>query len=204
MPTNLVKTKKDEAIWAKAKAKAAKQGKADDWPYVNSIFQNMQGKEAASILAGICKKAGYGGSFSYYNSFSPGAKGNAANRYYGLWAQPNIMRRDFGIQSGVSGGSSARRDALFAAQARRAAGNADWRSGASPAHRDPEGRTTNPEKLIARMQDANNAPESLREALGNPNFNRAIKRRTDPSPEVRTRKMSSLQIMRTCGLAQFK
>jgi len=60
MPTNLVKTKRDEGLWSKAKAQAAKQGHAEDWAYVNGIYQRMQGggsKKTASLLQGIRKSA---------------------------------------------------------------------------------------------------------------------------------------------------
>jgi hypothetical protein len=43
MPTNVVKTKKDEELWAKAKAQAAKEGKGNNYAYVMGIFQNMKG-----------------------------------------------------------------------------------------------------------------------------------------------------------------
>jgi len=33
----------DERLWAKAKAQAAKQGRAKDWAYVMGIYQNMKG-----------------------------------------------------------------------------------------------------------------------------------------------------------------
>jgi hypothetical protein len=47
MPHNMVETKKDEGAWKRAKARAAKQGHSEDWPYVVSIFQSMTGKGTA-------------------------------------------------------------------------------------------------------------------------------------------------------------
>lgn len=44
MPTNLVKTAKDEELWNRAKAIAAKEGQAGNYAYINSIYQNMKGK----------------------------------------------------------------------------------------------------------------------------------------------------------------
>lgn len=51
MPANLVKTPKDEKLWSKAKAIAAKEGHKEDWAYINSIYQNMKGGEKKSSLA---------------------------------------------------------------------------------------------------------------------------------------------------------
>lgn len=47
MPTNVVKTKKDEKHWSKAKAIAAKSGHSKDWAYIMGIYQKMSGKEHA-------------------------------------------------------------------------------------------------------------------------------------------------------------
>ena len=48
MPLNSVKTKKDEELWSRAKAQAAKQGHEEDWAYVMSIYQSMKGKKKSS------------------------------------------------------------------------------------------------------------------------------------------------------------
>jgi len=55
MPTNLVRTKKDEELWSRAKARAAEQGHKEDWAYVNGIYQRMKGntKKTASLLHAI-------------------------------------------------------------------------------------------------------------------------------------------------------
>ena len=43
MPTNVVKTKRDEHLWKKARARAAAEGHAKDWPYIMGIYQKMKG-----------------------------------------------------------------------------------------------------------------------------------------------------------------
>lgn len=43
MPASVVKTKKDEMIWKKAKAQAKKQGQEENYAYVMSIYKNMGG-----------------------------------------------------------------------------------------------------------------------------------------------------------------
>jgi hypothetical protein len=48
MPSNLVKTPKDEKLWEKAKDSAAEQGQEDNWAYINGIYQKMQGRKAAA------------------------------------------------------------------------------------------------------------------------------------------------------------
>ncbi len=61
MPSGLVKTKRDEELWSKAKSQAAKQGHTEDWAYVNGIYQKMKGhtKKTASLslLNGVMKNA---------------------------------------------------------------------------------------------------------------------------------------------------
>lgn len=51
MPTNLVKTEHDEKLWSSAKAQAKAQGHAEDWAYVNSIYQSMKKEGMLSKLA---------------------------------------------------------------------------------------------------------------------------------------------------------
>ena len=41
MPTNVVKTPADEEKWEKAKAQAAKQGKAENYAYIMGIYKSM-------------------------------------------------------------------------------------------------------------------------------------------------------------------
>lgn len=43
MPSNLVKTKKDEKYWNRAKEKAEEAGHKDNWAYVVSIYKRMRG-----------------------------------------------------------------------------------------------------------------------------------------------------------------
>jgi hypothetical protein len=58
MPSNLVKTHRDEELWSKAKARAAEQGHKGDWAYINGIYQRMKGhKKTASLLNAIQKEA---------------------------------------------------------------------------------------------------------------------------------------------------
>lgn len=45
MPTNLVKTERDERLWNKAELLAAKAGHAKDWKYVNGIYQKLKGSD---------------------------------------------------------------------------------------------------------------------------------------------------------------
>ena len=44
MPSSMVKGKKKEAAWSKAKEAAAKEGKGDNYAYITSIFKSMSGK----------------------------------------------------------------------------------------------------------------------------------------------------------------
>lgn len=53
MPPNMVDTAADEKAWKRAKKRAAKQGHAEDWPYVVRIFQSMAGKGTAKGIPGI-------------------------------------------------------------------------------------------------------------------------------------------------------
>jgi len=42
MPANIVKSKSDEALWARAKIQAAKQDQGDNYSYITSIFKKMK------------------------------------------------------------------------------------------------------------------------------------------------------------------
>lgn len=46
---NIVKTKKDESLWSRAKVKAAEQGHEKDWPYIVAIFKSMKGEKTANV-----------------------------------------------------------------------------------------------------------------------------------------------------------
>lgn len=48
MPTNVVKTKEDERLWQKAKARAKEQGKADNYAYIMGIYKQMNPKMASA------------------------------------------------------------------------------------------------------------------------------------------------------------
>lgn len=60
MPTNLVKTKRDEKLWAKATAQAAKQGKEDNFAYITSIYESMKGKKKSASVktAALARRCG--------------------------------------------------------------------------------------------------------------------------------------------------
>jgi hypothetical protein len=62
-PANVVKTARDERLWREAKASAARQGRARDWPYVMGIFQHMKhrtGSEPVSNPEGKARWQKYG------------------------------------------------------------------------------------------------------------------------------------------------
>lgn len=42
MPSNLVRNKEDESLWAKAKAHAKAEGHGKDYAYITSIFERMR------------------------------------------------------------------------------------------------------------------------------------------------------------------
>lgn len=46
MPKGLVKTPHDERLWRRAKAQAAKQGRAGDYAYITGIYRGMKGSTA--------------------------------------------------------------------------------------------------------------------------------------------------------------
>lgn len=53
MPTNAVKTARDEHLWEQAKKIAEKQGRSKDYAYIMGIFQRSKGeKSMAALLAG--------------------------------------------------------------------------------------------------------------------------------------------------------
>lgn len=61
MAPNMVDTAAEEKAWKKAKARAAKEGHAEDWPYVVAIFQAMTGKKGAAKGARLDPSTGMGG-----------------------------------------------------------------------------------------------------------------------------------------------
>ena len=59
MPNNLVKSERDEELWAKATTAAEKQGKSKNYAYINGIYQKMKGhKKTAGVLAGVRRAMG--------------------------------------------------------------------------------------------------------------------------------------------------
>lgn len=60
MPPNMVDTAAEEKAWKRAKARAAKEGHAEDWPYVVAIFQSMTGKKGAAKGARLDPSTGMG------------------------------------------------------------------------------------------------------------------------------------------------
>lgn len=68
MPANVVKSKKDEALWDAAKRRATELGHGKDWDYVMAIFQatkkprpityEMDSKEKAALRR-EAKELGY-------------------------------------------------------------------------------------------------------------------------------------------------
>lgn len=48
MPSNLVKTPRDEHLWSKAKQRAKEEGRTDDYAYINGIYQRMKGNRSAA------------------------------------------------------------------------------------------------------------------------------------------------------------
>lgn len=52
MPSNVVKSKRDERLWQKAKKQAKKQGKAGEYDYIMGIYQKMKGHDKKGSLRG--------------------------------------------------------------------------------------------------------------------------------------------------------
>lgn len=48
MPSNVVRTPRDEHLWEKAKQVAASQGHAKEYDYIMGIYKKMQGGETTS------------------------------------------------------------------------------------------------------------------------------------------------------------
>lgn len=49
-PASVVRTARDERLWRMAKASAARQGRAREWPYVMGIFQRMKHREGGATM----------------------------------------------------------------------------------------------------------------------------------------------------------
>ena len=69
MPSNLVKTDKEEKLWNKAKSLAEEQGHKEDWPYIVGIFKRMNPKRFKKALEFPSEKA-----LDDYLKEHPGAK----------------------------------------------------------------------------------------------------------------------------------
>ena len=52
MPSNLVKTDRDERLWSKATTAAEKQGKGENYAYINGIYQRMKGHTKTASITG--------------------------------------------------------------------------------------------------------------------------------------------------------
>lgn len=50
MPANVVHSPEQERLWNKAKARAEKQGRANDWRYIMGIFKQMGGLEKSFVI----------------------------------------------------------------------------------------------------------------------------------------------------------
>lgn len=48
MPAGVVKTQRDERLWAAAKHSAAKQGRAGDYRYIMGIYKRMKSRRGGS------------------------------------------------------------------------------------------------------------------------------------------------------------
>lgn len=49
-PASVVRTARDERLWRMAKASAARQGRAREWPYVMGIFQRMKHHMGGAVM----------------------------------------------------------------------------------------------------------------------------------------------------------
>lgn len=52
MPTNVVKTPRQEHLWEEAKSQAKKEGKSKDWAYIMGIFKKMGGLDKTAGFVG--------------------------------------------------------------------------------------------------------------------------------------------------------
>jgi len=58
MPASVVKTKKDEEHWKRAKEIAADQGQKDNYAYIMGIFKKMSGKKSEAIIRKFAIRGG--------------------------------------------------------------------------------------------------------------------------------------------------
>lgn len=59
-PASVVRTARDERLWSMAKASAARQGRARDWPYVMGIFQHMKHRSGSEPVGNPDDEPWYG------------------------------------------------------------------------------------------------------------------------------------------------
>jgi hypothetical protein len=59
-PASVVHTARDERLWRMAKASAARQGRARDWPYVMGIFQHMKHRSGSEPVGNPDDEPWYG------------------------------------------------------------------------------------------------------------------------------------------------
>lgn len=76
MPPNMVDTAAEEKAWKKAKARAAKEGHAEDWPYVVAIFQSMTGKKGTSKGPRLDPSTGMGDPSTWISATWKGPRGS--------------------------------------------------------------------------------------------------------------------------------
>ena len=48
MPTNVVKTARDERLWEKARSQASSEGKSGNYAYVMGIYKRMKARQGAA------------------------------------------------------------------------------------------------------------------------------------------------------------
>jgi hypothetical protein len=52
LPTNVVKTARDERLWRKAKEQASSEGKAGNYAYIMGIYKRMKARQGAAAHGG--------------------------------------------------------------------------------------------------------------------------------------------------------
>ena len=52
MPTNVVKTTRDEKLWKRAKEQAVSAGKAGNYAYIMGVYKRMKARQGAAAHGG--------------------------------------------------------------------------------------------------------------------------------------------------------
>ena len=52
MPTNVVKTARDERLWKRAKEQASSEGKSGNYAYIMGIYKRMKARQGAAAHGG--------------------------------------------------------------------------------------------------------------------------------------------------------